>query len=1287
MKSSCLALGLLLTPMTFSLAAESSSNNMSTAKTFSLLLRAPSENQPPVAVDLALALDLSASATPSSRRRTVEFARNLIKNLPPASRVSIVTVKGSRTSAITTPAAIESPELATTLDALNDVVPSGAADSRPFVDFMTTWLAASSELPKAILLLGAMNFPWSPPSRATLEELRSRSIERHASWHLLAEPNESPGPMVALPSRTGGMIFLDTGDVNALARRVGNALARPALFPSSSSIEKVTRSFPNPLPPLRDDMDTLVVGESSAPIERATVRLEGTRAGQLITDRRSVRLVDASDASMWLTPLIERWSKAPSVPCVVDGARALEMYRFAIQAENGRLLVQARGALAERDLARAEALYRQALARQFDDVEAKTGLAAIRGLKANGERRPKRQDQRETPRNTAADDSRSNRSATAKSASNTPSQEPASDLIEEAKAREQVETQRLQRAVSDALREADRIARTDPEAAIIQLKRTLALLESASLDPSASTSLKRRIETQLKTTWRKRQRVELEQLEQQKNRAEVDARRRREFMETSSQQSTRQLIERGRALLADGKPADAEALAWQGIESRPNEPAGHALARKATLADRITRTETVELQRQEGWWRTLASVETSSIPFADDKTTAYPDAKEWEELTIRRQKYQAIDLAPVSPAEEEIRSALSKSITLDFDDTPLQDVVEFVRDFSGVNVVLDARALTDAGIEPDAPISLHLRNVSLKSALNLLLGPLELTYLIKNEVLMVTSQRAAADDMITKIYPVADLITPIPDLNSGGVGLTGALGGGNAGQGGLGGAGFGGFNGPGGNRSGNATGGGNQTGLGGGAGPLQRLIEQTIAPDQSNAKPVDRPVPPTRTQWENALADQRPSERELRRAMNELLRRDAFGALSDLASAYARLAPPTAWSDELQALSSRLVGASEQDVIDHLISPIARAPKSLAVRVGVIDHLARQGYRAEALHLAKATALEFPPSVAPLDRAFLLALSAKDFETVAWTGAALLEMENVDDARSLHEWIRAEAAKAAETIAQEEGPERAMAWSERLRRAGERDLVITADWKGEADVDLSVIEPGGLLCSNAFPASVGGGTLDGDRTLPSERYVATRALAGKYEIYLRVVTGRTTDDMVIVNIIEHQGTDREKRHRHRVSLSEPKLSMVLAEGRREGPAAIVGRQKWRRAFAARDVSASSSAAQIRELVQTGVIGRGEIAAHGGPLVNEPSATRAPIPPLAQLGGAAIGGAAVSGGAVAFNPIVTTVNDGASLSVQAVVSADRRYVRLTAVPVIQAITGSTPVQLTGVAVGR
>ena len=98
----------------------------------------------------------------------------------------------------------------------------------------------------------------------------------------------------------------------------------------------------------------------------------------------------------------------------------------------------------------------------------------------------------------------------------------------------------------------------------------------------------------------------------------------------------------------------------------------------------------------------------------------------------------------------------------------------------------------------------------------------ELNFIIDHEVLLITSDTKAKEHVVTKVYPVADLVLPIainsglnPFQSGGGLGGGGSF---NSGQsGGLGGGGFGGGGFGGGGGGGGFGGGGGGFGGGGGA--------------------------------------------------------------------------------------------------------------------------------------------------------------------------------------------------------------------------------------------------------------------------------------------------------------------------------------------------------------------------------------------------------------------------------------------------------------------------------------
>ena len=61
------------------------------------------------------------------------------------------------------------------------------------------------------------------------------------------------------------------------------------------------------------------------------------------------------------------------------------------------------------------------------------------------------------------------------------------------------------------------------------------------------------------------------------------------------------------------------------------------------------------------------------------------------------------------------------------------------------------------GVAPDSPITFKISDISAKSALNLLLSELNLATMVRDEVLLITSQEAADANVYAVLYDVSDL--------------------------------------------------------------------------------------------------------------------------------------------------------------------------------------------------------------------------------------------------------------------------------------------------------------------------------------------------------------------------------------------------------------------------------------------------------------------------------------------------------------------------------------------------
>lgn len=106
----------------------------------------------------------------------------------------------------------------------------------------------------------------------------------------------------------------------------------------------------------------------------------------------------------------------------------------------------------------------------------------------------------------------------------------------------------------------------------------------------------------------------------------------------------------------------------------------------------------------------------------------------------------------------DIASALEKNLSVEFDEQPLNEVVEYLRKQTGVVLLADTRAMDDVGLAYDVPVSAKLSDMPLRSLLRHLLKEFDLTWTVRDGVLLITTPEEAECCMETEIYNVLDLI-------------------------------------------------------------------------------------------------------------------------------------------------------------------------------------------------------------------------------------------------------------------------------------------------------------------------------------------------------------------------------------------------------------------------------------------------------------------------------------------------------------------------------------------------
>lgn len=107
---------------------------------------------------------------------------------------------------------------------------------------------------------------------------------------------------------------------------------------------------------------------------------------------------------------------------------------------------------------------------------------------------------------------------------------------------------------------------------------------------------------------------------------------------------------------------------------------------------------------------------------------------------------------------------LSQSVEFDFFETPLEEVADIIVDHHKLDIHLDVNALDTLGIDSSTPITVQRTNLSLRTALDLMLAELDLEYYVKEGILVITSAEEAELVLDTEVYELRKLSRPDPDL-------------------------------------------------------------------------------------------------------------------------------------------------------------------------------------------------------------------------------------------------------------------------------------------------------------------------------------------------------------------------------------------------------------------------------------------------------------------------------------------------------------------------------------------
>lgn len=324
-----------------------------------------------------------------------------------------------------------------------------------------------------------------------------------------------------------------------------------------------------------------------------------------------------------------------------------------------------------------------------------------------------------------------------------------------------VASQKLNAEVGTKVAEARRHLETDPAKSIKLLEETLEVVKKAEATEAVKRTMVRRVEVAIELARKEKATFDVKMADVNA-RAEIERKRLRILeADNAKMAEVDGLMKQAAEAYDSGKLEEAEMFAKRAVEIDPNNLAATAMSWKARTERHYKRSMNNEAAKEEGFLSAMHGVDEAMIvdPAITERGIAFP--KDFKDLTVNRRELMA-RLEPRKDARTlAIEKKMTEDVTLNFDNQPISEAVSFLENYTGLNIEIDPKALAEEGFTPDTKVSLSLNKVKLRTALGHLLRPLNLTYIIDDEVVLITSPQSGAAKVYSKVYYVGDLVKPV----------------------------------------------------------------------------------------------------------------------------------------------------------------------------------------------------------------------------------------------------------------------------------------------------------------------------------------------------------------------------------------------------------------------------------------------------------------------------------------------------------------------------------------------
>lgn len=130
-----------------------------------------------------------------------------------------------------------------------------------------------------------------------------------------------------------------------------------------------------------------------------------------------------------------------------------------------------------------------------------------------------------------------------------------------------------------------------------------------------------------------------------------------------------------------------------------------------------------------------------------------------ENLPAKQSNRHSIKPVESADTTKPLEERLQARATFQAKDAPLQDFAEELGKSLDSAVILATKQMEEAGVNPQTPMTYNLRNVRIRTGLGLILSEVGLSYVIKDDVLVITTPSGCGcEQLVTRVYNCCDLL-------------------------------------------------------------------------------------------------------------------------------------------------------------------------------------------------------------------------------------------------------------------------------------------------------------------------------------------------------------------------------------------------------------------------------------------------------------------------------------------------------------------------------------------------